>query len=278
MKYCKNSYTIQSRFRHRDARPGISLARRRQHAPFINIPGILLALVLASCGNPQDLQENGKDTREADETRQVVDYDSYYLYREKKIPVQRMEGKYYAVFYAENEEKLKEELDKAGATLEYVRPLTYPVLQACVDTCQQMPDNEMPPEITRSAAGATGGKFINCKSATIEGEHEKIAIALSCTLYWAPYYKTENDTELGLTERFIVILKPGTTVSQLEELARANTVEMIGRDPFEDTPNWYHLSCTNLSNGNALEMANRFYESGLFESAFPDFIEKIVLD
>lgn len=38
----------------------------------------------------------------------------------------------------------------------------------------------------------------------------------------------------------------------------------------EFMPLWYTLSCDNESAGDALQMANEFYESGLFEFAEPD--------
>lgn len=37
-------------------------------------------------------------------------------------------------------------------------------------------------------------------------------------------------------------------------------------------PLWFVLSCTKLSNGNAMEMANRFYDTNLFQYAEPDLM------
>lgn len=41
---------------------------------------------------------------------------------------------------------------------------------------------------------------------------------------------------------------------------------------------WFILSCDKNSDGNALEMANKFYESGMFEFSFPDFIDDLSVD
>lgn len=50
-------------------------------------------------------------------------------------------------------------------------------------------------------------------------------------------------------------------------------MEIVGNDSF--MPLWYILSCNKNSKGNALEMANLFYESGYFASAQPDLMEDL---
>ena len=59
-------------------------------------------------------------------------------------------------------------------------------------------------------------------------------------------------------------------------LAADNGVEVIGYNEF--MPLWYTLSCSSKSMGNALEMANRFYETGLFAAAEPSFVAEIVMN
>ena len=56
----------------------------------------------------------------------------------------------------------------------------------------------------------------------------------------------------------------------MEKLAKEYNVGIIGR--FSEMPLWYAVACTKESKGNALEVANSFYESGLFEEASPAFI------
>ena len=119
-------------------------------------------------------------------------------------------------------------------------------------------------------SGSAGEKFVNCTTGTIRGSYEKVTPALSRTLYWSPYYKSADGAEMGMTEKFVVVLKPGTTASRVEELAKEYSVETIGID--KSHPTWYHLACTVLSKGNSLFMANLFYASGLFEDAFPSRI------
>ena len=85
-------------------------------------------------------------------------------------------------------------------------------------------------------------------------------------IYSAPFFKV-NGKELGLSNYFYVKLKKASDIILLEEMAKENKIEIIGNDSF--MPLWYVLSCSKISNGNALVMANLFYESGSFEEAQP---------
>lgn len=93
---------------------------------------------------------------------------------------------------------------------------------------------------------------------------------LESVVYVAPYYKLEDDKEYPLTNIFYVELKDPNDLSKLEEMADENNVHVVGEIPL--TGNAYILTCTKDSNGNALEMANQFYESGMFLSSTPEFI------
>ena len=54
------------------------------------------------------------------------------------------------------------------------------------------------------------------------------------------------------------------------ELASINKVDIIGNNEY--MPLWYTLSCSKESTGNALELANKFYETNLFEASEPDLM------
>jgi hypothetical protein len=74
----------------------------------------------------------------------------------------------------------------------------------------------------------------------------------------------------GLTNEFVVKLKPSSSSEQLEELVLQNKC-VIEKD------NWitaYHylLSVSKTSELNSLQTANLFYETGLFDYAVPDFV------
>ncbi|WP_299090758.1 S8 family serine peptidase [uncultured Bacteroides sp.] len=89
-------------------------------------------------------------------------------------------------------------------------------------------------------------------------------------IYRSPFYKSSLGEEIGISHLFYVKLKSEKDKEKLIELATINNVEIIGFNEF--MPLWYTLSCDNESAGDALQMANEFYESGLFEFAEPDLI------
>jgi hypothetical protein len=255
-----------------------------------NILSALLSLVLVSCATSPGLKENEE---EATQESQQADYDTYYLYQERKIPVQRMEGKYYVVFRATDSTRVASELTVAGATLSNVETLQDHSLLTVPDVREQViRDGTKSVEDDHETGATAGGTFFNCKTATVEGDHEKVAATLSSVVYWSPYYKFDDGEEMVVTEMFTVELKTGQTsndgaigtrasvdpdhVARLEALAKENAVEMIGWNKY--TPNCYRLACTNRSTGNALVMANLFYASGLFETAYPGQILNITFD
>ncbi|MDR0545300.1 MAG: S8 family serine peptidase [Odoribacteraceae bacterium] len=193
------------------------------------------------------------------------------LYRRGGILVQKMDEKFHVLFRSADAGKVKLELAKVGVGLDNVMQKV-PISQYTTGSTAEQVSSR-----TGSTAGFLGAeRFTGCQSATIEGDYENVAGALSHALYWSPYYKLDNGEEIRITELFTVILKPGTSLEELEELARENSVEMIGQDQFN--PEWYHFACTIDSKGNALEMANLFYESDLFQDAFPDCIADIKLN
>lgn len=174
--------------------------------------------------------------------------DSYYWFGSEKVPLQKMTGKFHVLFYSINEEKLNAELAKNGVSLTDVKECSYGIDQT--ESGLQLPKD--------------------CKTASIEADYEKIESALSYTLNWSPYYKRiDNGWELRLEFLFYVQLKPGINRSQLEKLAKRNGVVIISDEEF--LQGFYYLACTNLSGGNTLEMANFFYESGLFTTSSPSW-------
>jgi len=78
-----------------------------------------------------------------------------------------------------------------------------------------------------------------------------------------------NDT-LNFSNLFYVRLKDEKDVELLEKMAKETKVEILGNNEF--MPRWFTLSCSKNSKGNALEMANLFYESRLFSVTEVDFL------
>ena len=92
-------------------------------------------------------------------------------------------------------------------------------------------------------------------------------------LYKTPSFHLANDTaNIFVTEYFYIRLKHEDDYSLLTNFAIKNGVEIVRKG---DLGNWYILKCTQLSKYNALDMANLFYESGLFSAAEPEFINAV---
>lgn len=97
----------------------------------------------------------------------------------------------------------------------------------------------------------------------------------SPNLIVAPHFITQDAKKLGLSNYFYVKLKLIEDFDQLKAYASINGVELIGQNEY--MPLWFTLSVTPNS-PDAMQMANTFYESGLFSHAQPDIImEKMLL-
>ena len=97
---------------------------------------------------------------------------------------------------------------------------------------------------------------------------------LEHVLYRMPSYNGEG-TNFFVTHSFLVKLKDSGDLPILQDMAEQYNVEIIEDETF---PLWYLLVCNLPSSSNALDIANRFYESGKFECAEPNFMGGIVLD
>ena len=80
---------------------------------------------------------------------------------------------------------------------------------------------------------------------------------------------TYQGKRLGLTNNFYVKLKSLSDQTLLHNYVQSNNLEVIGKDP--NSHDWYVIACTKSNTKNALELANQFHESSLFESSEPEF-------
>lgn len=94
--------------------------------------------------------------------------------------------------------------------------------------------------------------------------------------YHSPFYKVgDATTGVGVSNLFYVKLKTENDYNILENLANRYNVEILGNNKL--LPLWYTLSCNKESVGDAIEMANVFYESGLVTFAQPDIMGEITI-
>ncbi|MFD1552922.1 hypothetical protein DNU06_16030 [Putridiphycobacter roseus] len=66
---------------------------------------------------------------------------------------------------------------------------------------------------------------------------------------------------------FYVKLFDENDLNDLIQMISETNTELVGQN--ESMPKWYELSATKHADGDALKMANHFYESGLFEQSEP---------
>ncbi|MFZ4708099.1 MAG: S8 family serine peptidase, partial [Bacteroidales bacterium] len=69
---------------------------------------------------------------------------------------------------------------------------------------------------------------------------------------------------------FYVKLKKLEDIMLLEQYAKQSNAIIVKQNDY--MPTWYVLSCTKKSDKNALELANQFFESGLFQYSEPDLM------
>ncbi len=103
----------------------------------------------------------------------------------------------------------------------------------------------------------------------ISRQLDKEEIKSAEIIYAAPSFRL-NGKLVGLSNFFYVKLKQEQDFDILDRLAKENNITIVGNDSY--MPLWFILSCDKNSNGNALEMANLFYEKGNFSFAEPDLM------
>jgi hypothetical protein len=86
--------------------------------------------------------------------------------------------------------------------------------------------------------------------------------------YATPFYQSPFDTNLlGITNQFIVNLKPGYTVEDLQILTKRTKTEIV--EQLGDIT--FIMSADKYATGNALQMANEFAGFYQIDSSEPDF-------
>lgn len=84
--------------------------------------------------------------------------------------------------------------------------------------------------------------------------------------------KTAEGFEVGLTNYFMVKLKKASDLDELKQFAEEHSAIVLYGD---EISLWYTLTCTSASEMNALELANKAYESGCFASTDVEFVDDI---
>lgn len=204
---------------------------------------LLFALVIfISCNETESIVSNNKITARSSN---LIDY---YWYKGEKIPITKNAEKEYILIRAIDEQSI---LARSSGITILQQPQTVTVST----------------KVRRKSKAATEDiKWVIIESTKNNASNPNI-------LYQTPSFISQSGEEMFLGHLFYVKLKSQDDLVKLEDLAESEHVEIIGNNEF--MPLWYTLSCSKESTGNALELANLFYETGLFEASEPDFMCEI---
>jgi len=86
----------------------------------------------------------------------------------------------------------------------------------------------------------------------------------------SPYFKDKNGDRIGLSEYLYVKLRKDGDIESLAKMASELGAKIIGQNEF--MPLWFTLKTSQKSKLNALEIANKLYESGNFQHVEPDLM------
>ena len=189
-------------------------------------------LVLTSCIKEQfNIAPNQKNTSE------YIASDSYYWYRGEKIPLQESSDKVFAIFDRTSIYGFKDSETKSSI-IQLVDSRPY---------C--------------SSPMIFGEQVLSENIAWAKVDKDFIASNVAEILYSAPYYITETGREVGLTNYFLVRLNSVEDYKKLEKFVLENQVTIVDAN---ERSLWYTLACGSHSVSNALQLANKAYESGDF--------------
>ena len=182
--------------------------------------------------------------------------DVYYYRKSKKVALKINSGKYYVLFDSKTKkDTLTEFLSSSGAVVRQFRQ---------VEPLKSLNLIKVEPN------------WAIIDNIDIEDNPLERETTDKRVLYKAPFLLTKDGSEVGLSHLFHVKLKNEDDLPWLESLAREHKVTILGNNKF--MPLWYTLACSKQSSGNALEVANKFFESGHFSVAEPEFLVDFQLE
>jgi len=168
----------------------------------------------------------------------------YYYYKSKKVNLYKSNSRHY-VLTNKSENEMTVKLSEDNFILEKMYP------------------NKVRNSFSNNKENKNDGNWAVVKGSSNLKENDWVT-------YSAPFYYTDDQTEVGLSHLFYVKLKKEQDLAILNELAKTKNVEILGQNDY--MPLWFTLACSKESNGNALQLANYFFETGKFAASEPDFL------
>ena len=210
----------------------------------------LMLGAMAACQDNVEELTSATNELAATRTENLAEASDFYWYRGEKIYLRKVQDKSYVMFKSKNANVLISSLAKAKVRLDANK----------IEKYQYEGTDNM---------GKAAKNFKDYEWSELRIS-DKEAYNYPEIEYAAPYYYAEDGSTFPLTNIVYVVLKEKGDLPILEKMATKYNVEIFGR--FQGRQELYALACTKDSKGNALEIANIFYESELFHIAEPAFI------
>ncbi len=217
-----------------------------------------IIILLSGCSKTNDFLDTSNDSSGTKQRTVQSVSDDYYWYNGTKIPLIKNLRKRFILFDANNELSINASFAKNGLLIDNSSK-AYELSK----NIQFVGENR--------TVKSLKWKIIETDDVLNERQlYEQIDTSI---IYEAPFFKTQKGEDLGLSNLFYVALRNEGDIIKLNELAAKTNVSILGNNKY--MPLWYTLSCSKISTGNALEMANYFYETGNFEVSQPDLMAVI---
>lgn len=223
----------------------------------MKLSNLLLFVLIPSTFALTSCQDDMKIYLEADETITRVENDNsvlidYYWYQGEKIPIKQVPEKSYIIFKASDKDAIIAAFKREDIKFDSSSIKKY--YHSGIDLTD----------------GDESKAFLNHWKAEVDISPER-AYDIPGVVYAAPYYYANDEKHIfPLTNLFYVFLRKPSDLNLLEELADEYKTNIISR--YEELPDMYVLACNRDSKGNALEVANSLYETGLFEATEASFM------
>ncbi len=188
----------------------------------------------------------------------------YYYYNEKPIPLHLNVNYLYVASYSASSAAQLSSL--IGNNFE----ITLSVTDNTPATLNQVnADKAIKPNVYRAE--------VKLENSMAEGDYLALIKQLNTISgvdYVAPCFLNDHNKKVDISHLFYVKLKVQSDLNQLQAMAQQTKSTIIGQISY--LSDWYVLSCDKNALGNTMELANRFYETGKFAAAEPDFFNNIV--
>ncbi len=200
---------------------------------------------LAACSDDTNrlLEEELTDTR----TPELND-SPYYWNNGQRYQLRYVDNKSYVLFYEKDKNSILTQLEEKGVDTKSLRFSEYTLL---------------PEHFSDQGEGIEFFQY--CLSAEINTNYQIIS-TIPEIIYTSPFLcLPETGETFPLTN---IVYVYGGGIGNIKKIAEECNALLIGC--YKAVPNMYFVGCTKNSKGNALEVANIFAESGLFQGAEPN--------